>query len=411
MSSTEVERTQTGRYRWEALFLLCCAFFLHQADRAIFGVVLPLIKTDLQLTDEQLGLVATSLFFVLTVLIPISGPLADRYSRKWLIVGSLIFWSAATALTGFAGGMISLILLRSVATGGGEVLYTPAAYSLIAKLHPKRLGLALAMHQGALYLGLIAAGIVGGYIGQTYGWRATFYIFGIVGVVLGLWMAVRLAADPRDDVKGEPLARGAIAAFFRQPSAILLAIGFGGVMVMTNAYLVWGPEFMREKFGLSILMAGAIAMFAHHLGAFFGVIAGGAWSDKLVARAPNARPYLQAGALILAIPFILMMALSASLWLCCLGLVVFGFFRGVYESNTQASLFDVVEAKHRGTAWSLMVMLAFMIGSAAPWLTAYLRRILDSETALSTIFASYSAAYLMAALFLIISARLRKPAV
>jgi len=162
MTGDKAEANQ--RYPWLLLILLCGAYFLNQADRAIFGVVLPLIKTELHLSDAQLGVIATVLFAVITILVPLAGPLADRVSRKALVVGSLLFWSISTMLTGLASGLISLILLRGVATGGGEALYTPGAYSLIGSFHAQRKGFALSIHQMALYVGLIASGAIGGYV-------------------------------------------------------------------------------------------------------------------------------------------------------------------------------------------------------------------------------------------------------
>ena len=148
----------TGRrehYKWELLALLCLAFFFNQGDRAIFGVVLPSIKTELRLTDPQLGLVGSVLFFTLAVMLPIAGRLGDLWNKKWIITCSLLFWSMATLMTGLTGGLLGLILLRSVATAGGESFYAPAAFPLLAEHHTRTRSLALSIHQAALYIGMI----------------------------------------------------------------------------------------------------------------------------------------------------------------------------------------------------------------------------------------------------------------
>ena len=126
-----------GVYKWEMLALLWVAFFLNQADRAIFGVVLPLIRLDLGLTSAQEGLIASILFWTLAVMVPLAGYIGDVFSKRWLISSCLAFWSCATVFTGMARTVLQLVLFRSVATGGGEAFYAPAANALIGQFHHK----------------------------------------------------------------------------------------------------------------------------------------------------------------------------------------------------------------------------------------------------------------------------------
>ena len=141
LNPTEPELARTpsapmlGRhYKWELLGLLFLAYFFHQGDRAIFGVVLSSIKTELKLTDQQLGMVGSILFLTLALMMPLAGYLGDIWSRKWIITGSLFFWSTATMLTGVVRGLPGLMAFRSVATAGGESFYAPAACSLLGSL-------------------------------------------------------------------------------------------------------------------------------------------------------------------------------------------------------------------------------------------------------------------------------------
>ena len=124
------------------------AFFFHQGDRAIFGVVISEIRADLELTDSQLGLVGSILFLTLALMMPLAGILGDLLKKNWIITCSLIFWSSATLFTGCVHGLLGLILLRSVATAGGEAFYAPAAYPLMAKFHQRTRALAMSLHQG-----------------------------------------------------------------------------------------------------------------------------------------------------------------------------------------------------------------------------------------------------------------------
>ena len=139
-------------YKWAVVALLGCAYFFHQADRAIFGVLVPYIQSDLSLTERQLGHVNTVLFLTIAVVTFIAGFIGDRFDRKRIITCSLVFWSLSTMGIGFASSFLAVVMLRSVATGGGESFYGPSAMSLLASHHRETRSLAFSIHQAALYL-------------------------------------------------------------------------------------------------------------------------------------------------------------------------------------------------------------------------------------------------------------------
>ena len=388
-------------YKWELLALLCLAFFFNQGDRAIFGVVLPSIKTELQLTDTQLGLVGSVLFFTLAVMLPVAGYLGDLWNKKWIIVCSLLFWSAATLTTGFAGGLTGLVLLRSVATAGGESFYAPAAFPLLAEHHTRTRSLALGIHQAALYVGVMTSGLLGGFIAERWGWRAAFYVFGAFGIALGLVCICRLRDAPADPMRqlsavgaSRPATDAAWMVFFRTKTALLLTIGCAAIVFVNNAYVVWAPEFMREKYGLSQAAAGGCSMFYHHAAALAGVIAGGRLSDWRVAACPDFRLRLMEKSMLLAVPAIACVGFAPSLAPTCFAMAAFGLFRGLYEANTHAALFDVVAPRHRASAEGTMLMCAFLLGSVSPWLLGWLRGVCPAGTGLSYGFVVLAAAYL-----------------
>ena len=183
-------------YKWELVFWLFVAFFFNQADRQIFNVLLLDIQHDLGLDPSQMGLVGTALILVNGLLLPLAGLAGDRLSKKWVITCALLFWSIATMLTGLSAGLPALILLRSIATGGGEAFYTPSANKLISENHPETTrATALSVHQAALYLGFIISGVIATAIAGLWGWRKAFYVFGGAGVVLALILACRLRPD------------------------------------------------------------------------------------------------------------------------------------------------------------------------------------------------------------------------
>ena len=386
-------------YKWELLTLLCLAFFFNQGDRAIFGVVLPSIKTELQLTDSQLGLVGSVLFFTLAVMLPIAGYLGDLWNKKWIITCSLLFWSVATLMTGLTGGLLGLILLRSVATAGGESFYAPAAFPLLAEHHTRTRSLALSIHQAALYIGVMTSGFLGGFIADRWGWRSAFYVFGACGIVLGLifiWRLRDAVAGPTHETgNGRRSSVSAWGVFFRTKTALLLTVGCAAIIFVNNAYVVWAPEFIREKFSLSQTAAGGYSMFFHHAAALVGVVAGGKLTDRLIVSRPDFRLRLMGASMLLGAPAIVCMGFAPALALTCLAMAVFGLFRGLYEANTHAALFDVIAPRYRASAVGNMSMCSFLLGSASPWLLGWLRGVCPPGTGLSCGFMVLSAAYLV----------------
>lgn len=394
------------RYKWELLALLFCTFFFHQGDRAIFGVVLSAIKTDLHLADSELGLVGSVLFFTLALMMPVAGYLGDVLNRKKIIIGSLLFWSAATMCTGFAGGLVGLIIFRSVATAGGESFYAPAAYPLLASHHTRTRSLALAIHQSSLYLGVMATGFFGGFIAQQWGWRSAFFIYGAGGIVLGLILIWRLLDAPPAAVSAgmkRDTIWQALGVVFRSPSALLLTSGFAAIVFVNNAYVVWSPVFLQEKFHLSMTQAGGYALFYHHLAALAGILLGGWLTDRMVRTRPLFRPQLMSASMLLGVPVIFLMGTSASLIATCTAMAGFGLLRGLYEANTHAALFDVICPRHRASAVGIMTMLAFLIGSLSPWLLGRLRESQPDGRGLGVGFSALAGAYLIGGLAVLLA--------
>jgi len=400
-------------YKWELLALLFLAYFFHQGDRAIFGIVLSRIRTDLQLTDQQLGLVGSVLFLTLALMMPVAGYLGDIWSRKWIITGSLVFWSTATMLTGVVRGLPGLIAFRSVATAGGESFYAPAACSLIAALHRETRALALSIHQTSLYLGVMVSGFLGGWIADRWGWRSAFYLFGGCGILLGLVFVWRLKDVPREShcqpagPQPGPLAKGAgassagivnpieaLGVLFRTPTALLATAGFTAIVFVNNAYLVWAPSFLEQKFQLTLTEAGGRSMFYHHIAALVGVLVGGRLSDLMVRSRPQFRLQLQSSSILLGAPMIAVMGLVGNLEATCAAMAGMGLFRGLCESNTQATLFDVIAPRYRASALSMMIMIAFLAGSTSPWLLGCCRDLFGEAHGLSYGFAGFSLVYL-----------------
>lgn len=358
-----------GVYKWFLLALLSCAFFFHQADRALFGLLTIPIQDDLKLTDVQIGWINTTLSWTLAAMTVVAGFLGDRFSRKWIITCSLIAWSLMTVCMGFIGGFLGALFFRSIATGVGESFYAPSAYALIAVHHTKTRSLALSIHQAALYIGLMVSGLIVAWALDFLGsWRHVFVAFGVAGALLGVFFIWGLregdgpsAPRPVRPSAREPLAAG-LRAYFCNPSALCATAGFVAIVFVNNAYLFWAPKFAAQKFALDVGLAGKGVMLWHHLFAFGAILLGGVVTDRFVARMPRFRLGFQILALALGAPMLVWIGLAPSFTAMLVAAAAYGVFRGFFEVNTHASLFDVIAPKYRSTAVGLLNMIAFFFG-------------------------------------------------
>jgi len=388
-------------YRWELLIWLWVAFFLNQADRQVFGVVLPLISNDLGLTDVQAGLIASVFTAALGIVVPLAGYAGDVYSRKWIVTVSLLAWSTATLFTGFTAGLLSLIAVRSLATAVGEAFYAPSANALISEHHVETRAQAMAVHQTSLYLGIVASGWTAGYIGQRFGWRAAFWFFGAAGILLAAVVMTRLRNAPAMQVADRVPPLLVLRTIVRRPTVWLLAMGFAGMVFVNIGYLTWTPTYLHERFGLSLANAGFSSMFYHHLGAFAGVLVGGRLSDRIAKRKAVVRPAMQACALLFGAPFLYLIGSSRTIIAVYLALGCFGVFRGIYDSNIYAALYEVIEPRFHASAASVVIAFAFTAGAVAPVALGAAKRAIGLGGGLSGL----SAVYVAAGLSIFVAAR------
>lgn len=378
-------------YRWELLVLLWLAFFLNQADRQIFSVVLPLIRQDLGLSDADLGLIASALVWTYGLLVPVAGFIGDRFSRRNVVGFALLFWSVATLSTGLCSTLLQFILLRGVATGGGEAFYAPSANALLGETYPEKRSFVLSLHQTAVYAGIILSGLIAGYVGEHYGWQNAFFLFGGFGIVLAAVLFRRIQGDvPAMSLSTNRFDITCTARLvFRKPTVLLLTLGFACMVFVNVGYLTWMPLFLVEKFGLSVTEAGFSSLAYHHVGAFLGVLWGGRLADRRAAASPRIRPLIQAAGLLLGAPFIYGMSLAPTEALTYAALFGFGVFRGWYDSNIVASLYEVVPRPVRSSAYGLMLMCAFLVGATSPYLLGVLKPSLGLSAGLASLTISY----------------------
>ena len=373
-------------YKWEVLALLWMAYLLNQADRQVFNTVLPAIRDALNLTDTSIGLIATIFNLCYACMVPLGGLAGDRLSRKWVVTIAILFWSVATMFTGLATGVIMLILLRSVATGGGEAFFGPANYSLLGQYHKETRARAMSIHQTAYYVGVILAGWLAGFIADKLGWEYSFIIFGAVGVVWGIIMAIRL----KDKKEEAPVAEGkaekvgildGFKVVFTTPTALMLTIGFSGLIFVITGFMTWVPAYLQEEFAQSQAASGFNSMFYTYVAAFIGVLLAGSLSDKFAAKTNKARMLLQAFGLIAGSVFLFVMGKSTTLWVLYLSFAGWGFFRAFFDANTYTVLYDVTPSRLHASCSSAMITTGFAVGALAPVVLGAMKQSLGSLSA------------------------------
>ncbi len=386
--------TEANFYKWEILIFLWIAFFLNQADRQIFNVLLTSIQSDMHLTDVQMGLIATVFNFAFAALVPISGLLGDRMSKRNILVFSILLWSVATSMTGLSTTIWMFIVFRSLATGMGEASFGPAYISTLADYHKETRALAMSIHQTSYYLGVIVSSIIATYIGGLFGWRIAFVIFGAAGVLHGLLMWIRMRDKKHQKIIKEGVGKvykkaekiklwDSVKIIFCVPTAVILMISFSGLIFVLTGYLTWMPTYLEKGIGMTKEAAAFNATFYTHIAAFIGVVIAGRMSDIVARRNPANRILMQSAGLLSAAPFIVLMGTSSTSWLIFTGLAGFGFLRAFFDANTYPVLYDVIPEKYRSSASGIMMMSGFGFGSLAAIILGALKPILGLSLGIS----------------------------
>jgi MFS family permease len=361
-----------------------CLF--NYADRQAIFSVFPLLKSEMGLSNIQLGIVGASFMWVYAAALPLAGLIGDRIGRKTLILSGLVFWSLITLATAWSTQYWHLVLFRAL-EGFGEAFYFPASMSLISDYHGKSTrSRAMALHQSSVYAGTILGGTLAGFCADRYGWRSGFYVFGGLGVVLG-FVLLGLLREPR---RGESDLAGAtpkaveqhgpsrleatpvdsvwtsVRQVFGLPMVWILIAVFVGANFVAAIFLTWMPSFLNGKFGMSLTMSGLNATAWLQMASVLGVLSGGWLADRMARRYAGGRMMTQCLGLFFGVPFIFLTGWTLSIPVLVLGMMGFGYFKGLYDANIWASLYDVVPVTRRATALGFMNSIGWLGGGIAP---------------------------------------------
>jgi MFS family permease len=362
--------------------------FFNYADRQAIFSVFPLLEREMQLTPVQLGILGSAFAWVYGLSAPLAGMIIDRVKRRTAILGGLHAWSLICIATVTSSNFGHLVFWRA-AEGLGETFYYPASMSLISDYHGRATrSRAMGLHQTSVYVGTIGGGFFAGLIGQYYGWRLSFVVFGALGVLLGFALSryliepVRGAADVADAVPAAtahapaaaahpPAVRGglSLAEFLRlvgrTPTLLCLMGAFMCANFVAVVLLSWMPKFLYDKFHMGLAMAGLTATIFVQLASMAGAPVGGWLADMWRKRTPRGRLLVQMIGVFGGAPFVALCGLTPSVGMLILALTVWGFFKGLYDANIFASVFDVVRPEARGTAAGFMNAVGWLAGGGS----------------------------------------------
>lgn len=363
-------------YPWLVVALLWVVALLNYMDRQMLSTMQDAMKLDIVELQkaEAFGALMAVFLWIYGLVSPFAGVVADRVSRKKLVVGSLFVWSAVTYLMGYASDFTQLYWLRAL-MGVSEALYIPSALSLIADWHEgKSRSLAIGIHMTGLYVGQAVGGF-GATIAATFSWHSTFYWFGIIGiaysVVLALLLhdkpkavdAVAASPNPATLMKKENLWRGLSVVLSTWAFWVIL-IYFAVPSLPGWATKNWLPTLFADSLGLDMAQAGPMSTITIAASSFVGVLLGGVLSDKWVLRNIRGRIYTSAIGLGMTIPALVLLGFGHSVVAVVGAGMLFGIGFGMFDANNMPILCQIISAKYRATAYGIMNMVGVFAGAA-----------------------------------------------
>jgi MFS family permease len=370
--------SRRAAYPWLLVALLWVVAALNYVDRQVIFSLFPLLRTDLHLSSMQLGMLGTVFLWVYGAASPLGGYLADRFSRRKVILASFAIWSAVTLLLGLARSY-GQVLTAQALMGLSEACYLPAALALIADFHPDASrSRAIGLHQSGLYCGVALGGFGGGWVGEHYGWHGVFTVLGTGGLVYLLVLVAGLKdAPPRQPALGqiEKTLRflPSLQELLGNAPFLLLVLANGLVAVSFWCIYAWLASFLFERFRMSLALAGFTATFYIQAASFAGVLGGGWLADRWSQRNGRARGWTQTFGLLLAGPALFLIAGTGSWWILIPCLLGFGVGRGFWDCNLMPLLCQIISSRLRATAFGVLNFTACICGGVMALVAGYLK--------------------------------------
>jgi predicted MFS family arabinose efflux permease len=361
-------------YPWIIVAALLVVAMLNYLDRLLIASMRDPIKETIAMTDAQFGLLTSVFLWVYAVLSPFGGYFADRYSRKAVIIMSLLVWSGVTVWTGFVSSFGEMLAARAV-MGISEACYIPAALALVTDYHKGGTrSLATGLHISGLYLGAALGGL-GGFIADTWGWRYAFHLFGFFGIAYSVLLFFLLKDLSKESQRNAELAldnnsgdlnrinlTDSVRNIFSSGSYLILLV-YNGILGMSFWLIyAWLPTFLKEQFHLSLAKAGISATLYLQVASFGGVLIGGILADRWSRVNLKGRLFMPVIGFTVGAPFLFLMASTGVFGIAIASLIFFGLARGIHDSNLMPIMCQVVDKHYRATGYGILNFVSTIIG-------------------------------------------------
>ena len=358
-------------YPWIVVGLLWIVALLNYMDRQMLSTMRDAMQIDISELESAVnfGRLMAIFLWIYGLVSPFAGAIADRISRKWLIIASLGVWSAVTTLMSFCTNYNEIFWLRAL-MGVSEALYIPAALSLIADYHTgKSRSFAIGIHMTGLYLGQAVGGF-GATLAAAFSWQQTFHWFGVIGIAYAVLLMVLLyekrdvaqeniSAAPEQKI---PVLKG-FGMIFSNMAFWVILFFFASTSLPGWATKNWLPTLFADSLNTPMSQAGPISTITIALSSFLGILAGGPLSDKWVKRNVKGRVYTSAIGLAMMIPALILLGLGKGMFAAVAAGLFFGIGYGMFDTNNMPILCQFVPSKLRATAYGIMNMTGVMMGA------------------------------------------------
>jgi len=365
------ERRPSSAYPWVVVGLLWGVALLNYLDRQMLSTMKAAMMGDIPelQTAENFGRLMAVFLWIYGLMSPISGLIADRVSRKWIIVGSCGVWSAVTLGMGFATDFSQLFVLRAI-MGISEALYIPAGLSLIADYHPGGTrSLAVGIHMTGLYVGQALGGF-GAAVAGRLSWTNTFRLFGLAGVAYALVLAVALREKRENPPAGTTHPPRGLRSVTYSLGLLLGTTSFWVILFYFAAPSFpgwatknWLPTLFSQSLGWEMSRAGPLSTISIAVSSFIGVIFGGLLADRWIRRDLRGRIFTGAIGLSLTIPALVLLGFGRGLAGVVGGVLLFGLGYGMFDANNMPILCQFVPPRHRAAGYGLMNMTGVFAGA------------------------------------------------